>query len=80
MARSRVTYEVGQHVRVRTLDGVEAGAIVRLPVPPSDELINGSPYYVVNVFDVETFVEEGEILGVIPDVADIGAVESWLSA
>lgn len=73
-------YQLGQHVQVKTLDGVESGQIIRLPVPPSDVLLNGSPYYVLNVFDVETFVEQDEILGVIPDVRDPESVEAWLSA
>lgn len=80
MARSRVTYTVGQHVRVKTSAGVEVGEIVRLPVPPSDVLLSGSPYYVLNVFDVETFVRGEEILGVVPNVRDPEAVEAWLTA
>lgn len=73
-------YQLGQHVRVKTPDGIEAGEIVRLPVPPSDTLINGSPFYVLNVFDVETFVMPEEILEVIPDLSDVDAVEAWLGA
>lgn len=80
MARRGVKYAVGQHVRVQTSAGIEAGEITRLPVPPSDVLLTGSPYYVLNVFDVETHVHAHEILGAIPDLKDVGAVEAWLDA
>lgn len=73
-------YAVGQHVRVRTVDGEETGEIVRLPVPPSDVLLTGSPYYLVNVYDVETPVLVEEIVEVVPDVRSIAAVEAWLEA
>lgn len=78
MAGSRVKYAVGQHVTVKTVSGTESGEITRLPVPPSDVLLDGSPYFVVNVYDVETHVTRDEIVGVIPDLKDIDAVEVWL--